>query len=74
MHVRRKRMARRSHLISGPFPPSLWRCPPTKRISEKELLETQNTLVARILADRLSRAFAVVNTRLTGVHKHSIDG
>ena len=29
-----------------------------------------NTLVARILADRLSRAFAVVYTRLTSIHKH----
>ena len=28
------------------------------------------TLVARILADRLSRAFAVVNTSLTSTHKH----
>ena len=68
-------MARRSHLISGASLQGLWRCrPPTKRISEKELLRNTNSLFARVLADRLSRAFAVVNSRLTGVHKHSIDG
>ena len=67
MHVRRKRMTRRSRLHQRRLLPSLWRCPPTKRISEKGLPETQNALVARILADRLSRAFAVVYTRLTSI-------
>ena len=42
MHVRRKRMTRRSHPHQRRLPPSLWRCPLTKRISEKELPETQS--------------------------------
>ena len=40
MHVRRNRMARRSRPLQRRLPPSLWRCPSTKRISE-ELPETQ---------------------------------
>ena len=69
--------AREAETHGAPKPPSSV-AHPSKPVAlsshQADLRETvardTNTLVVRILADRLSRAFAVVYARLTSTHKH----
>ena len=68
---------REAETHGAPKPPSS-AAPPSKPVAlssyqadlRERVARDTNTLVARILADRLSRAFAVVYTRLTSIHKH----
>ena len=69
--------AREAETHGAPKPPSS-SAPPSKPVAlssyqadlRERVARDTNSLVGRIFADRLSRAYAVVYTRLTSIHKH----